>query len=417
LSRCLASTLIAAGSSCIYSFADAGAPSQAILDELTTLKAMQSEITARIAALETEIHPDVQVRRVDPAPATSPLPASPNTHSKVDVFGDALIRYESNDAQDDRLRRDRGVLRARLGATYQAADNLKLSAMLETGDPDDPNSGYTTLSNFADDIQVSLSQAYGTYAIGPLEIQAGKIPNPFLKNDVLWDGDVYPAGISLIYDTPILSDRFSLRAAGLHFVIDETSGGPDSSMTGGQVALSYNGPDVWSAQLAAAYYDYDLSSSDGADLGDFRTNRLTPNGEYTSDFNLTDLLASVTYTGFGDAYPLTFSADYVLNSGAVNGDEDAFSLDANLGAAETWQIGYSYSEVETDAVLAAFSNDNYILATNYRTHDITGKYRLTNGVVLSASWFHYRPLDVDQSPFIVTDDWLDRVRLNASYAF
>lgn len=415
--RILTSALVAASASCAFNIAEAETHSQAVLEELAALKAMQGEIASRIAALETEIDPTRQVLRVAPVPEPPQalLPAA--KPSKVEVFGDALIRYEANDADDDRFKRDRGVLRARVGANYQASDNFNLSAMLETGDPDDPNSGYTTLSNFADDIQVSLSQAYGAYQIGQLEIQVGKLPNPFLKNDVLWDGDVYPEGVALIYEAPLNSDTLSLRAAGLHFAIDESAGGPDSSMTGGQFALTYHNGGAWASNFAVAYYDYDLSSSDGAGPGDFRTNRVTPAGEYLSDFNLTDILASITYSGFGKAYPITFSTDYVLNSGAINGDEAAFSLDLNLGPAQAWQVGYSYSEVETDAVLAAFSNDNYILATNYRTHDIAGKYRLSNGVTLSASWFHYQPLDIGQSPFMITDQWLDRIRVNASYTF
>ncbi|MFX5937665.1 hypothetical protein ABTE71_20125, partial [Acinetobacter baumannii] len=70
---------------------------------------------------------------------------------------------------------------------------------------------------------------------------------------------------------------------------------------------------------------------------------------------------------------LAFTADYVRNLGAAVPGDTGFALEFAAGRIAQrgdWRIAYTYSEVQVDAVFAAFSHDNLDLSTNYRLHGV-----------------------------------------------
>ena len=93
-------------------------------------------------------------------------PAAPT--GNLNISGDMRLRYEHNSSDGDERDDARGVVRGRIAATYAASPTLELGARLVTGDPDDPNSADVSLSNFNDDLQVSLDQIYGIKTFGKL---------------------------------------------------------------------------------------------------------------------------------------------------------------------------------------------------------------------------------------------------------
>ena len=327
------------------------------------------------------------------------------------------LRQETNIGEQSVRNRGRQVLRARLRATYAFSDALAAGAQLVIGDPDDPNSTDLTLTGFDDDLPVSLDQAWLRYRIGGLELHGGKIPNPFTRTDMVWDGDVFPEGVSGTH-TVRVSDQASLRLSGLYFIVDEAAAGADSRMVGGQAAFETGAGPEWRFEAALGYYDYRLSSLGGADIGDFRTNRQTSDGRYLSDFDLLDAVGSATYSGLGPRWPVRVAVDYVQNFGAATFVNEGLAVDLGLGRASAggdWRLGYGFARVETDAVLAAFAQDNIPLGSNYLLHAVSLDHMLRAGVLLNATWFHYRPLDA--APGLDPADWRDRVRLNLQVSF
>jgi hypothetical protein len=336
--------------------------------------------------------------------------------SKLQLSGDFRLRYEANAASDDAPSRNRGVLRARLGARYDASDWLSIGARLATGDPDDPNSSDVTLSDFADDFSATLDQAYARLHRGSWDVYAGKIPNPFARTELIWDGDVNPEGVSGSWSVPFAHGA-TAKVTGMHFVVNEQATGADSAMTGLQLAASGAGWRRWSFDLAASYYDYRLVGLVGADAGDVRTNLLTVDGsQYLSDFDLADVVAGATHDTGNPAWPLRLVANYVKNLGAATSADTGYELDALWGRATSprdIRVSYGYSVAETDAVLAAFSHDNTTLGTNYRQHALAVDHVLAPGTVLTATWYHYRLDDAGAA----SAEWLDRVRLNFMVQF
>lgn len=392
------------------------------------LQAEQAQSRARIAELEAAL-----ARQGGPLPAattTPPVPAASiaaisaqgapvivptaTTSQRLTLSGDVRVRYESNFGINGVRNRDRGVLRARLRAAYAVNEWLTVGGQLATGDPDDPNSTDVTLSNFDDDLQISLDQAYVRLAPGNFQAYLGKIPQPFVRTDLVWDGDVSPQGISASYAAS--RGGMKLKANALYFIVDEAAAGPDGRMIGGQIVVE-TPPARLQAELAVGYYDYSLRSVAGAAEGDFRSN-LFAGGRYLSDFNLLDVIAAVTWGGLGERWPVRLVGDYVHNFGAATKADTGFGIDLFVGRASQpgdWRFTYGYAEAETDAVLAAFSHDNTNLATNYLQHTLAVDYIPRRNLLLNATYYRYRQKDmtIGSGPF----GWQNRLRFNFMVGF
>jgi len=196
------------------------------------------------------------------------------------------------------------VLRARIGADYAIGKRVTTGLRLATGSQDNPNTTDVTIGNFNDDLQVSLDLAYLTYASGRVALTGGKFRNPFLKTDMVWDGDVNPQGATGALQLPALAG-IPVRAKGMFFVIDEQATGPNSVMEGAQLVTGLIDSPAWKLNVALSYYDYHIGNLLNADAGDIRSNKLTEEGDaYRSDFDLADIIAQVEYDGLGEQWPL-----------------------------------------------------------------------------------------------------------------
>lgn len=427
----------------------ASAPANAQEDRLDALERMLAEQQDRIQQLEATIAeqqsrlqqapasasatatspsgPTVTASTAGGAPAASHLAGGAATGSAapaqnrafgipgLDVSGDLRVRQEWN--YGPARNRSRSAVRARVRASYAIDDQFTVGTQIATGDPDDPNSTDVTLGSFVDDFAVSLDQAWVRYANGGFAAYAGKFPQIFQRTDMLWDGDVSPQGAALTYGGKL--GEVNLDARALYFVIDEAAVARDSDMLGGQLALSAPLDSNFSAGLTGSYYHYRLGSIGGADAGDFRGNLLNA-GDYLSDFHLAEGIATLKWTGLSERWPLSFTADYVRNLGAAVPGDTAFNLELAGGrTAEPgdWRLAYNYSEVEVDSVLAAFSQDNIDLSTNYLLHGVGLSYVPKSQLQLDLLWYHYRPLDPAYAGTASTSDWLDRIRLAFMLSF
>lgn len=426
MTRVLA-TILALGLTALSAAAETGAADtvESLRAELERMKSEQAARAAemqrleeRLVALEAAAAPAAapagSATASSPAVMAAAAPAEPPSRFKVS--GDFRLRYEGNYGAETGDW-DRGALRARLGASYAATDTVTIGARLATGDPDDPNSSDVTFSNFADDFDVSLDMAYAQYSAGGAKAWGGKFALPFTRTDLVWDSDVNPQGIGAAYRLPV--GGAALRFSGLYFLVDHSVAGSDSSMIGGQVGLEMPVSDALKFDLAVAQYDYSLSSVAGADAGDFRSNVIGPDGRYLSDFELFNVIGSASYGGWS-GWPLKLTADYVVNRGARVPGDTGYSIELAAGQSHArgdWRFGYGYSQAEVDAVLAAFSQDNTTIGTNYRQHTLFVGYNLLDNIVLDAVWYHYRPYDAAFSGVNDPDDWLDRVRLHFLVGF
>lgn len=389
---------------------------EALRTQQAQIAQLQQQTEASIRALEAKL--GVASPAPAPAPALAATVAASTATAKPDapklrISGDLRLRAQGDYSDSDGANRTSSQLRARLGATYALNDLVTIGARVVTGDGDDPNSSDVQLSNWDDDLQVALDLAYAQLNFGDLKLYGGKIPNPFVRTDLVWDGDANPQGIGAVYKLP-LSGGGTFRANGLFFSVDEQAAGPDSTMGGAQFGFdspSYGG---FMYDLSGGYYRYSLGSLTGADAGDWRSNRRNPDGSLVSDYELVDVVAGLSWQGAGQKWPLRIVGDYVKNLGAIDDQDTGFGVDVSLGRASKagdWRFTYGYSQTDVDAVLAAFSNDNIGIATNYNLHALTLDYTPMPKTMISAIWYHYKPNDPLYAGANQPDDWLDRFRL------
>lgn len=387
------------------------------------ISALRSDTAQRIASLEARI----ESLRAEAGQSSVDLPSTPNQERQaaqagdpLSWFGDFRVRYEHTSAHAGFPDRNRGVLRARLGAGYRVSDRVSITARLGTGNPDDPNSTDISMGNFVDDLTVSLDQAYVAYTDERLAAFAGKFPNPFARTEMVWDPDVNPYGAAARYQL-LHSDAVSASFQAMYGIIDEQTVAGDSDLFGGQVSMRLTPAGAWAFDANLAYYDHTIGSLINTTAGDIRGNNLAPGGTaYLSDFDLLNVSSSLHYTGFGDTWPLRLTGDYVKNLGAAVAEDSGYSLDlliGDLGRIGATQFRYAYARVETDAVLAAFSHDNTTYATNYRLHTLDLAYRATLQTYLNLTAFLYRRDDFELLNQPGDNDWVSRLRLNLFYQF
>ena len=389
----------------------------ALWQELQTLRDEQAKTAAKIDRVEAAINqlslpviiPPLQVT---PNARPTSMAISAPVQSALDISGDIRLRHEANFGDRDVRNRDRGVLRARLRGSYAVTDWFSAGGQLTTGDSDDPNSTDVTLSNFDDDLSVSLDLAWLRMKTGKVELTGGKIPLPFVRTDMVWDGDVYPQGASAAYATHV--GTASVKASALYFIIDESVGGPDSRMVGGQLALALPFNPQFNADFAASYYDYRLNSIAGGDVGDFRSNRFA-DGSYLSDFNLLDIIGRANWNGFGSQWPIQLNVNFVHNFGATTKKDTGLLVSLVAGQLidkADWRFGYGYAQTDIDAVFAAFSEDNTTLATNYIQHNWGVDYAIRPHLILGGTFYRFKPKSDIGADFSGPDNWLNRLRVN-----
>ncbi len=399
---------------------------QVQLESQQKLQALQQQTDEQIAELQTRIDqltaPLIVPRAANEAPSTAaavkPEPAT-GPASKFAVSGDFRLRYEYNSDFGAIDSSDRGVLRGRLQGKYALDDTWSLGARLVTGDPDNPRTADVTLGDFAEDLELSLDQAYLDFNHKGLFLTGGKFAKPFRSTELVWDGDVSPVGAGgrLVLHS---SEPWSATAAGLWFDIDDPTLAASSDMAGGQLSLDLSPANNWQLSLSGAYFDYELAPLSAQGKLSPRGNFIGADGRYVSDFNLLDIMGTAEYAGLGPDWPVRLVADYVKNTGAEVPQDQGFGADLFLGhlaEAGHFLLHYGYTQVETDAVLGLFSNDNIPLATNYELHTVSVDYRFSEHGFLGLTEYLYRWLDPVLDGIRLNDDWGSRTRLNLYFQF
>jgi hypothetical protein len=315
------------------------------------------------------------------------------------------------------------VLRFRLGGSYRVNDVFEIGARLVTGDANNPRTADVTIGDFVHDLELSLDRAYVEMHRQSVFATAGKFRNPFTSTELVWDGDVNPAGAAARLDLGGVGMGVSATVNGMFMIVDEISTASDSTMWGAQLGLATAEGGNVGLQVSAAYWDYRIATlGPVGGAGDPRGNYLTADGSaYLSDFNLADLTVAIRLPGPTADYPLRLVADLATNVGAAVDQDQAFGVDVFVGS--PWAKGrfdfrYGYAQCETDAVLGTFSHDNIPFATNYRYHVLRVSYGVLDDTDVSFTWYVFTRLDEDvRHPEQIPGDYRSRVRLDLMLRF
>ncbi len=343
-------------------------------DELADLKAQVAALAARIQQLER-----VQSKAPTPEAVDASGPELPR------FSADFRYRHEGID-EAGLPERTRQRIRARFGLSGQVNEAVSYGVRFATG-ASNPVSGNATLGGGFSRIDIGLDRAYMTWAIDPnLAVTLGKFATPFKRaggTQLLWDNDLNPEGAALRWS----AGPWSARAAALW--VEERSGSSDSFLAGAQLTYDMSLDNGATLTIGGGYYDYLKIEGvtpffDASGAG----NSLTPAGNYANDFNQLEVFAELGTQWRGK--PATLFVDYVTNTQA-SGFDRGYAVGGNFGSASEpggWQVGYSYQDLEADAVVGTFAGSNFGGGgTDGTGHILEAAYGLAPAVRLNFTYF------------------------------
>lgn len=346
--------------------------------------------------------------------------------------------------------RHRARYRARVGVDAKINDFVSVGVRLASGDDDGAISTNETLGDYFNKDAIWIDRAF--VKVTPIEqvsLFGGRMPNPFYATDLVWDPDINPEGVALSGGYRF-TDAVGVFATAGYFPLQENElFGRDRRLLAGQLGVDVTPVDDVTIKAAVAYYDYQnvnslLNAPDGSRLNDYtapgvlskgnslfnmRTDGLTTLAGLASDYNLLNVTAGVTYTGFDNVH-VRVTGDFVKNLRAIS-QADLIRLDSNsliepgdigwqaridVGSFDIkklgdWRFAAGYKHIETDAVLDIFTDSDFGLGgTDVKGYLLEAELGIYKGTSIGLNWFSTD--SIERAPFSV-----DVLQINLNAAF
>ncbi len=367
--------------------------------------------------------------------------------------GNAGIEQFLNVSKD----RKRLRLRLRLGLDARISDGLTGRVRLSSGNTQVPVSTNQTLGNTANRYSIVIDQSFLRYDwqsrsqswLRPqVALWGGRMPNPWVATDLVWDGDVNFEGLA----GRVRLGRWG-AAANAHrdgifmtlgaFPLQEFERYADKWIYAGQLGTSWRTPSSNGIDFAVAYYDFrnirgEVNPLGGGGINDYTAPDFIQKGNTLADlsgpdetsgriyglasnFKVVDAVIKVDLSGFA---PVELTADYAVNRGLSTDDalaifgaarlqnfEDAnatntyrkrnkaYSFDVKIGSKRIrrrgeWQADINWRHVERDAVLDAFTDSDFHLGgTDAEGWWLAGSYGIADDTWLTARWVSADEID------------------------
>ncbi len=377
--------------------------------ELAALKSQLKMLTERLAVLEAKQEQTATAVTEATTQVTEQQTKANKEDwtSRISLSGDLRDRMEYIDERGKDVR-TRNRVRARLGIKAKVNDRLNVGIQLASGS-DDPTSTNQTLDGSFSTKGINLDLAYFDWKLSDdLSLTGGKMKNPLHKagkTPLIWDGDLNPEGAALKFN------RGGWNATAFAFSVDERKAATDALLLGAQIKKSFADTGF---NAALGYYDYQRVQGFSPFFdGKARGNSLDANGRLANDYNLFE--ASIEYATKVADLPLQLFANYVENT-AADDENQGVALGFNLGKVKnkgSWSFGYSYLDIEADAVFALFNDSDFAGGeTDSKGHILKAGYGINKNMSFGLA---YIASEQDQSQMQQTD--YDRLQLDLKFKF
>jgi len=325
--------------------------------------------------------------------------------------GDARFRAEFNDT-DGTSDRHRQRMRFRFGGSYTYNDEFTIGARAVTGSPTDPKSPYVDLGGGLNKMELNLDRIFVQYNpewFGGTFV-AGKFGNPVYRNPVygelVWDADVQPEGLALVYGLGDMGPFSDTGFIGAQVSVLEQSAGEDFWAT----LLNWHGKikrdDDSSLDFGVSYYHYGDATPDGSGalLG---VGNATSGGEFASDFGIMDAVAAYNTGDY------TVSAEVIKNFRAADSVGDSGFAFGGAMNTESGKFYAQFQTIETDAVFAAVSQDDFLYTTNHNSYVFGWKDKLMDKLGIHV-WAMASEMEDDAG---AGDETVYRFRIDFTFKF
>lgn len=328
--------------------------------------------------------------------------------------------------------RRRWLLRARLNMNAQISERMKVGMRLSSGTTTNPVSTNSTLGTYENRSAIVLDQAYLDYQPRKdWQVLAGKMPNPWLSTDLVWDDDINFDGLATRFGHSFASGTRAFGTLGAFPVQEVDISANDKWLYAGQLGLDYQGDGAHRARVAVAYYGYKniagVRNAPDSNLSDFTAPVFAQKGNtyyniadpanaqrtifgLASDYRLIDIAAIFDVAQFGRAR-VSLTGDYVKNLGfdankifqraniAVDRRDVGYLGRITVGVPEIkdrndWQVFGTYRYLEGDAVPDAFTDSDFHLGgTNAKGWILGANYGIEHNTWLTLKWLSADEID------------------------
>ena len=358
----------------------------------------------------------------------------------------------SNTTED----RQRARYRLRVGFDTNLGGGFSLTGRLATGALKDPISPNQTLGTTSTHSVIGVDLAYiewaGNSATGrhSLQVDAGRIRNPYLSSDLVWDPDLAFEGIASTYRLGLMRDdpyaHFAYATVGA-FNLQENEINRDKWLFGGQMGMDWKFSGGSRLRVGGALYEYrnisGIRNAFESDLNDYTAPQWLTRGNtlfdirndndintnlfaLAADYRLVNLTSNFDWR-VAPGYRVTAAADVVKNIGydvAKMKARAGFSVDPRtLGyqgeigfgtssqTAGAWRVYVGYRYLQRDAVLDGFTDSDFRLGgTDVQGYFIGADYSINPRV--QARLRYLSGNEIDGPPLAIDTVQLD---LNASF--
>lgn len=345
----------------------------------------------------------------------------------LEFFGDFRLRFQHNSVtalraigsglRDKPRNRFRGRLRVGL-KKYWLEKQMEVGFRLATGNDNTATSTNQTFDDYFDKKGVWVDLMWAKYrpkAIPGFVIVGGKMKNPLVYTDMMWDSDVNPEGIWTQYKYGKIESFQPFVSVGYWTVDDRQAWAAGGTHSDG--GLTRRSPDMWTYQagfdwkirkdvkytFAAAYYQ-----SDGYDIGSgaawgYGGNTIDPIDGVVAGGSpqIYDLINKVSWKMFKLPWAAYFDIAQNVNENdrTWRGSEDlAYAIGLKVGQNKKkgdWSVGYQYKYIQANAVFGAW-NDADFGGTNSKGHVWAAKYNLTDFLTVGGKVFMTSPIQTDR---------------------
>ncbi|MFA4990150.1 MAG: putative porin [Candidatus Omnitrophota bacterium] len=333
----------------------------------------------------------------------------PEWLQKIKMKGDFRLRY-ANTRQKGSNDDSKGQIRVRLGLDTKINDQMKVGIGMSTGSTSNPRSTNATIADSngpASFKSIILNYAYAAYSPTTwLTLTGGKFKNPIWQpNDLLWDGDLNPEGVSAQLDYS-LNPYLGLFLNGEVFALTQDSpSNAARTMFVIQPGVRYNWRDKINFKGAVAGYFFTglkgrsrFTNSSGTNS---TTGATSTSGDYKYNYNSFNPSIEI---GFKDPFagvPLlakyvpytSIFGDFIYNPAPDTG-KSGFDVGIKFGAEKIgawgqWQGKVLFAKLGRDAWLDILpDSDRYNGKTNMKSIEAILEYGLgkNSSLVLDYYW-------------------------------
>ncbi len=331
--------------------------------------------------------------------------------------GDVRLRYQFNDNENNVYNQHRGRYRLRFFVDAKVNEKVYTGFGFASGSSADPRSTNQTFDSNFSKKSLWIDYVFMEYNANDwLAFTAGRNKNPlWTTNDMLWDGDINPEGISARVTAPVNQNWQFFANAG-YFALSEVAGDPqDSGLLFAQPGVSWRDSDgVYDLKFGAAAYgfnhvkshpvfgnrpsatEYQTSNTLAGTKYKYGYNSVSPDLEF--NVNIMDPIAMPVFGLFG--CEITYAGlygNYIQNT-QLSRDNKGWIAGVKLGqrsVSDSGQIqfGWNIRQLQKNAWLDTYpDSDFYGGATNVKGQKFTLAVGLMRDFAVNLAWFDARPI-------------------------